>query len=307
MKGLYHAWRSNDPDALELDTDPVVQGEGFRYLKRRMLRDLLVILLCLGVIVGCVAGRWLSGRTPLLTTLERGLPLLGLVGGLYLLFALVLEAVNIRAMRRLLRTLKTGIPLERPRPYLWQKRLAQALQGLRVVFWTLYLISTLPGPLIGPAFTAHVGNDEAPKQGEVYVDLRALDGLPEDRVHYSRTESKFHELAPRMYWCIQDGYDGSRTETAYYHLLLPALAPVLERDLLEYGTSVGISKLDVETPMEAQEPGGLDSFWWRSAGNWQTVLAVRGRNVLYVRYEGPTDLRTAGDYFAALLKEGYPC
>lgn len=32
-----HIWRCGDPAAPELDTDPVVQGEGYRYLKRRMI------------------------------------------------------------------------------------------------------------------------------------------------------------------------------------------------------------------------------------------------------------------------------
>ena len=35
--GPFWVWRCDDPNAPELDTDPVVQGEGYRYLKRRMI------------------------------------------------------------------------------------------------------------------------------------------------------------------------------------------------------------------------------------------------------------------------------
>ena len=37
LAGTFHIWRCGDPAAPELDTDPVVQGEGYRYLKRRMI------------------------------------------------------------------------------------------------------------------------------------------------------------------------------------------------------------------------------------------------------------------------------
>ena len=37
LSGVFWVWRCDDPDAPELDTDPVVQGEGYRYLKRRMI------------------------------------------------------------------------------------------------------------------------------------------------------------------------------------------------------------------------------------------------------------------------------
>ena len=59
------------------------------------------------------------------------------------------------------------------------------------------------------------------------------------------------------------------------------------------------------TPVESAE---LDQYWWCTQENRQGrmeqhLVAALGRNVLAVRYEGPTDLRTQEEYFASLLSE----
>lgn len=36
IPGTFHVWRCEDPAAPELDTDPVVQGMGYRYLRGKM-------------------------------------------------------------------------------------------------------------------------------------------------------------------------------------------------------------------------------------------------------------------------------
>ena len=70
LGGAFHVWRCDDPEAPELDTDPVVQGEGYRYLERRMVRDsvgsllLTVVLLAVGLLLP------VAFDTPLLDTLE---------------------------------------------------------------------------------------------------------------------------------------------------------------------------------------------------------------------------------------------
>lgn len=313
LKGVYHIWRSDDPAARELDTDPVVQGEDFAYLRHHMARQAGLHLLVILVLAGFAAWSCLTGETPLWTALEQDVPLQMPLYWLTLLAAVFLECLEIRSMCRLICSLRAGIPLERPKAYRrsWRRRITRAIL---VVWWcVLFVVPLFRSGNFPPSYAWDAGEGDVPKPGVVYVDLRALDGVPEDSVNYSGIKTKIHELAPRMYWCRQFvenpdgtgrvGYADSYASTAYYRLLFPALAPVLEKDLLARTTRTGMSKLDVETPMTAQGPGELDSFWWRSAGSWQTVVASRGRNVLYLQYAGPTDLRTAGGYFAELLAE----
>ena len=53
--GPFWVWRCDDPNAPELDTDPVVQSMGYGYLERKMRRHLLrlpaILLVCLGICV----------------------------------------------------------------------------------------------------------------------------------------------------------------------------------------------------------------------------------------------------------------
>ena len=304
MKGLYHVWRCGDPSAPELDTDPVVQGEGFRYLRRRMAWNIAGVVLMILALTGLVTWNWFVAQMPLWTALERGLPLRGVICALLLVWVLVLGALDIRTMCRLLRTLRTGIPLDRPRPYHWQKRLVQVVLGTLAVYWVLCLISSLFASSGGPAFTLDAKIGEGPRPDAVYVDLEELDGVPGDCTGFYRSQFKMHELAPRMYWTYQHADLPSGTEecanTSYYHLLTDYLTPTLERDLLEWQTH-----FENGIPMEQLDGGELDGFWWRTLPDGrQFVIASLGRNVLHLEYQGPTDLRTKSAYFVKLLEQG---
>ena len=78
------------------------------------------------------------------------------------------------------------------------------------------------------------------------------------------------------------------------------LARQLEGELVQARPgSLGVSPHDALEPVAAE---ALDGFWWtRSGHDGQYAVARLGRQVLAVQYEGPTDLRTADGYFAALL------
>lgn len=100
-----------------------------------------------------------------------------------------------------------------------------------------------------------------------------------------------------MYRTSQSTADFARSlHTEYYRLRTAALAPALERDLLKWRTHYG------DSAMEQLEGTPLDSFWWRDLGGSQEVVASLGRNVLFLQYEGPADLRAAGAYLAEVLE-----
>lgn len=151
--------------------------------------------------------------------------------------------------RRLLHWLKTGIPLDRPAPYRWQRRLSKILTALILCIFCSNLVSDLLGgfwPMWDP-------------EQAVYVDLAVLE--PGASVEHISTETKVHELAPRMYVTNQSTADfESSLYTEYYRLRAAALVPALERDLLEWWSHYG------DGPMEKLEEARLDGFWWRDNG-----------------------------------------
>ena len=74
LGGLFWVWRCDDPAAAELDTDPVVQGEGYRYLKRRMVRSTVRSLLLAAALAALGLWSFETSGTPLLDMVRDGVP-----------------------------------------------------------------------------------------------------------------------------------------------------------------------------------------------------------------------------------------
>lgn len=316
LPGVFHIWRCDDPDVPELDTDPVVQGIGYRYLKRRMLWDgVLTLLLAAALWAAWALIPWIS-ETPVLDTVTEWMPGRLLVGTIGAALILVLLFCEVRAMVRLLRTLGAGIPLKRPRPYRLQRWLAR---GLLVCYMFVLAapflgdLRNMSGNSLARGWDAEDGR--VPREGVVYVDLAALEGA--ETTDFWRCRTKVQELCPRMYVTWQrslgpaegDLRPGdsqavrSTAETTYYRMLTEGLAAQLAEELVlvrpsSFGSSGFVQGHPALAPVEAE---GLDGFWWGESTYYQFALARLGREVLFLQYEGDTDLRRQGDYFAALL------
>ena len=306
LAGTFHVWRCEDPDAPELDTDPVVQGMGYGYLKKKMRRRLLrlpaILLLCLGIIV--LPWVWGAGDMPLVDQLEQALPGEGLFWLLMLAGAIGFELLDAFRMRCLLRSLQTGIPVERPRSWRLQKRVTQAAMALG---WAGLIVSLLLPNGGDPHFTrSAMGEDGEPLAEVVYMDLRELEGT-EALTGFS-AQRKSLLPAPQMYWTRQsaEGPGGQFQtifgNTSYYRLRTEDLALRVEAELRTWQEWFGGGE-----PKRLEVPG-LDSFWWagddppsRRDDPCQCVVARRGNCVLMFSYTGQTDLRTRGERFAALL------
>ena len=306
----FHVWCCQDPAVPELDTDPVVQGMGYRYLRRKMRKDLISSVLLLVVLAAlCV---FLPGMasTPLLDTVEQFAPGQLTVGTLAAILLVVLMTSQMRSMRRLLRFLDAGIPLERSRPYQHQKWLARALAavlGLSLVLDFFSGFSTMNGSSLKEGWDAGDSYHD-PGSGVVYVDLAALEGA--EKTEFWGCRTKVQELCPRMYETRQrslgvgkgDFYPvESWVETTYYRLLTEGLSRQLAKELVQARSGyMGTSAHDDLAPVETAE---LDGLWWlQKDDGTQYAVARLGRQVLLVEYKGETDLRTAGDYLAGLLE-----
>ena len=315
IPGTFHVWRCENPDTPELDTDPVVQGMGYRYLRRKMHRDLILSALLLAAL----AGEYLlfSGleSTPLLDVIERFAPGQLTAGALAAVLLVALMVCQVGSMRRLLRFLSAGVPLERPRSYRRQKWLARTLAV--ALGWMLFLhffsgFSTMNGSSLKEGWDAGDSYHD-PGSGVVYVDLADLEGA--ERTESWRCRTKVQELCPRMYWTtqlslgsakeeIQPGNSypvESSVETTYYRLLTAGLARQLAEELTQ--RRIASFGVDGHPALAAVETDDLDGLWWGEDRYYQFAVALLGRQVLLVEYEGETDLRTAGDYLAGLLQQ----
>ena len=308
LAGTFHVWRCGDPDAPELDTDPVVQGMGYGYLKKKMRRHLLrlpvILLLCLALLA--LPWIWGAGEMPLVDQLEQTLPGQGLFGLLMVVGLVVLELLDVFRMRRLLRSLGTGISLERPRSWRLQKRVSQVVLALCCA--GILVSALLPGSG-DPHYTrSAMGEDGEPLAEVVYLDLRELEGTEE--LSGFSAERKSLLPAPQMYWTRQS-VSGRGVEfsifgnTSYYCLRTEKLAIRVEEELRTWQAWFGGGE------PERLEISGLDSFWWagddppsQRVDPCQCVVVRRGNCVLMFSYTGQTDLRTRVGDFAALLENG---
>ena len=310
IPGTFHVWRCEDPDAPELDTDPVVQGMGYRYLKRKMLWDGVASVLLLAVLLVLCALFPFTAETPLLDILDAvpGRVLMGEIGACLIVAWIICE---VRSMRRLLRLLNAGIPLDRPRPYRRQKWLARGLVVCLAYIWAMGFLGGFR-TMDGNSFTGgwDAGDSwHVPKDGVVYADLTELEGAVNTEFWDCRT--KIHELCPRMYITTQlslgpeEGQPGepqsvqSFVETTYYRLLTKGLARQLTKELIQGRiASLGVYGYPALTAVETDD---LDGLWWGEDRYYQFAVARLGRQVLFLRYEGDTDLRTEDAYLASLL------
>ena len=307
IPGAFHVWRCEDPVAPELDTDPVVQGMGYRYLKRKMLWDGVMSALLLAVLVMLCTLFPFTADTPLLDILDAvpGRVLMGEIGACLIV---VLIICQVRGMRRLLRSLNAGIPLDRPRPYRRQKWLARGLVVCLAYIWVMGFLGggqTIDGNSLTDGWDA--GDSwHVPKDGVVYVDLTGLEGAEDTEFWDCRT--KVHELCPRMYMTTQLSLEPgdeisqpveSWVETTYYRMLTEGLARGLEEELIQ--RRIASFGVDGHPALTAVETDTLDGFWWGEDRHYQFAVARRGRQVLFVQYEGDTDLRTEEAYLASLL------
>ena len=203
--GVFHLWRCADETAPELDTDPVVQADGYRYLKHCMNRTAVIeagILLSVLALCALLAA---GGSAGIRNILRDSVPLQTLA---------LLIAMGSAIPWDVLKRLEAGIPLDRPRSY----RKKQWLQRTMFIAYIFYVI------LQGVSVFWPVGNgdilgwsakerDGTPESGIVYVDMEHL-AEPGCEMSFRTVSTKVHELAPRITQVDMGAKDGNVSQTA---------------------------------------------------------------------------------------------
>lgn len=292
--GEFRIWRCDDPDAPELDTDPVVQGGAYTRICRRLRwSNAIIALLLVGIPGLCLYFLHQTDRARLMWYVQSEVPAWRLIPLLMiLLFSLWLLFYQNWAIRTLVRTLRAGLPVPHRAP--WRRQVVLGGVSLAVyVLWIAFQLLNL----------AWIQPREFPRLADLpesvpFVSLAALnsgisasDGGFADPIHNWMTEEQ---------WWIQEsgrrhGQELSCT-TRYYRLRFHLLTDGLMRDIRSWQAQHG-------TPMQYLEDSRFDSAYFgeASATDNQVLLLRRGAQVLQVEYEGTADLREHLDEFRAVF------
>ena len=132
-RGQFFLYRSEDPRARELHTDPRVQALAIRAVEKRRLREILF----LGAfwLLQFLTHFW-RGSSFLLFAVKAGLPTVLLLG-LVLLGVLAFGIGEILSLRRLKKRLKEGIPPDHRKDW---KKTRRRWFGSRALFWGLFIL-----------------------------------------------------------------------------------------------------------------------------------------------------------------------
>lgn len=303
MKGYVHVWRCEDPDAPELDTDPVAQAEGYRRLVKKSIWDGAVLLILDLAVLAIILYQLLTGGVYYFV--RNTVPGYLIAAALNIVFGSVVSVVEVRGLVRLVRRLRDGIPLKRTEDY-WKKRVlikAFSVILIGLVLWN----SGMFGLVSAEPKVAYAKTGAVPVAEAVYPRLSRLEGVPEENVEFFCPKVKHHELAPEMWFVIQyadhEDQAQSRLITDCYHMVSEFLVPDMERKLLKnYREMESVGEL---IPVEA---GTLDRFWWTEYVDRgkieQHAIAIKGKNIMDIAYWGPEDLREHTELFAETLEDG---
>lgn len=294
--GEFRVWRCDDPDAPELDTDPLVQGGAYDRFRRRLLwSNVMAILFFVGLPGLCLLYLFGPGDSPrLLRYIQTEQPAWKLFPlALMILFSFWLMIHRYRVIRRLVRTLKDGLPLPRRAP--WRRLAAMGGVGLTVyLLWIASLVSNLVWLQSQKEFSIPADlTQPAP-----YVSLTRLD--PDAGTKNGGFAVPVHNwMTEEQWWILESGQENGRSiscSTRYYRLRFRSLAGRLTADLRRQAETRGGA-------LRALKDSRFDSafFWGDLSAGSQVLLLRHGAQVIKVEYQGPVDLRDHLDTFQTVF------
>lgn len=285
-ESMYYIYRTDDPGAPPIHTDPVIQGLALKKLIRR-LRYILVLSVILVLFLlrinpaALLADPWSPLRFALLKT-ENAILWLALMVP-YLLVRFIPQLRQLRVLKRLQRQLADGIPLDRSRR--WPRRFSPALLDWGVI--GLMVITLIVYALIAPELTRGLSGPEEWTFPHVTLEQAAADSgavrlIPESPYDKMLRPDTFRRslLCPEQYHWNQGGdavfSEGSRhvyLSVDYYRtrylwtadLLLPTVKTEVEHSLEQAkrqraDSMLGLDLTVLQTFQEVPYPG-LDRLW----------------------------------------------
>ena len=296
----FFVYRSTRDNPEELHTDPVVQGYGYEWLAKRFPRKILLWLIVVAVGLGVWHLLLRAGHTSFLQIwVEMDPNVINLMWLLVVLLWGLWELLNdTLAFHRLLRTLRSGIPLTHRRKYGFRRR----VRWVYLVIGVLYIICLFIVLLTGCFDPSPVGSSEPIP----YVSLTQLGDSDGEPPPASITEYGPSLLGTARYEVGQGEWTGKyegffnspsfhcQAETSFYRLRSGSLAWLLTRDLVRTGIARSGGKAE-----KLQTDVFDAAYYARDKEGVQHLVLRRGQDVLSARITAPEDLRDHLPEFAA--------
>lgn len=277
----FRVWRSTRSDPMEIHSEPEVEDRAYCRLSRRLYRS------CAWMVLWVLGYLYVLYPRPsaLQGALERQiceipgtrLPLLLLVLG----YLLVLSFASARAVWRLRKSLKLGIPLDHTRRtrsgWTWGRWIVLAAAALLLVasvLWPSAQMESIQADVPPVLLSADLGGDYENTDGFITTG-RSI--LAKELVWGMETTGSIAETV---------------TETRYYALRLPFLAGPLLAEVAERWDLSDSDRL---------EDIRFDELYFRRREDRQYLALRQGGQVLYVYARGLESLTDHLDDYAAVL------
>lgn len=300
----YGVYRSDDPDAVAFHTDLSVRQSAMR---RRMILNLVSLALLALIIVhqflrpdGLIA--LFRGSVGSAIYLGNGL-IQVICSVLLLLFWTVFALFSVGAFRRAKRDLALGMVGHHP---------SAALQMLCRLFLTVCVIVVISLLLIGRKYNAHEF-ESLPDQMSLHFPLwqtidadeyqRAQEGLPDEFSSDDFLLIRHSPFADEIHGVRQNGnYEAIDISTGVMNTFYDADEHVMRSERYAERTFELLSK---EGNCEALPSSvAFDEAAWGKFNTAQTLVLRRDRTVIWVFYNGETDLRDQIHVFAEVFGQG---
>ena len=301
----FHVWRSRgNAERREIHTDPVVQGYSYEWLEKKLRRDSVFNLLVIAAAVVTILWMLSGVKVSSVISNDRGLiSQLFWVVSMYSFFIYQIFS-DLRALRKLVKSLRAGVPMERGRWVFPGRRLAwYGYFGAFVLYLVLIWYqpgtveaewegdpATYPDPL--PYVSVEQLGREEQVEWAVYWETsylaENLEIVEGDYVSYVVTEG------PMASW--RTGYYPGRTSV--WRLRLKFMADDLLADMVEY------QKNNMPLVEQLQDER-FDEAWYAADEEKQLLLLRRGEYVMRYVARVPEDLREHLDLFAEAMEWEY--
>lgn len=307
LRNSFRVWRSADPLAQEVHTDPVAQGYGYDWLQRRIRRNTVItsvlVLLELAWLAWIIVGANLTVRAAIRSSSN-------LIPQLAMLFAMITSYLyadlsDLLAMRRLRNSLRAGVaPTRQGRRILHRKIAWWLLTGCLMV----YLVFVFwPGQGRGVWWSGapadappvpHVFGTELGGPPQENVDIWLSRYLLADYITVDEGEGSryFDHVDEQGHEWFSYYYPAS---TEMWDTITDGLGRALTKELTE--------ELREEHPgAERLSHPAFETVWYAADETGRQYLLIgSGKYVLQYDTTAPADLREHLELFAAVLAREY--
>lgn len=310
----FFIYMSTDGEVEEIHTDPVVQSYTYEALNRKLKGTTILVTILTLIVIGMILSIYLINEQPFLYMIQ-GEFVNQLVLLILELFVIICSIRDARAINKLLKQLKSGVPIAHKKNY--KKSKVLRISGYSLLVLASILIIILPILQIIKGWDKNIEDNTKPlptisldvleeNEGFRYYNEISYSGRNYDNdVQYdwsplSPVQYKINQkgIVEDMMWEDNSGEYKPSLTTEYYKLSFSILAKPLMEDLITR-YRVPYDNLIVEELSFK----GFDRAVLVTKGVRQQLYACKGNEVIYLRYYGYGALKSKLDEIAGILNK----